>query len=194
MAVAATAAFACGIQPIAINPVTKEVYLLVGREQDYGDGWYDSGKYAGFGGKREKGETPDECAVREGYEETMGILGNKDELRELIKKRCIRMINFDGYFMYIVAIPYDDNLPIIFNNVYEYFNQCLDIKATQKKTDKKKSQKKKRIAIGKCPIGFFEKRDIKWVSLTEMTTILQSNTTTEYRKTFLNAMMKLSWM
>lgn len=173
-----------GIQPIAVHPTTKEVYLLVGQEQDFGDGWYDSGKYAGFGGKIEKGESIAECAVREGYEESMGVLGTKKDLKKLIHKD--RLFVHDGYYMYIIVVPYDVNLPTIFNNVYDYINKCVKITGEKYSKGTKKTEQ--------CPHGYFEKRAIKWVSLRELSRILKTpeSSSRQYRPSFLRSMYALS--
>merc|ERR1711965_946954 len=53
-----------------------------------------------FGGTPEKKET----AIREGWEETMGFLGNKKAIKELIEKHTVYVIKKGKYTTYVVEI------------------------------------------------------------------------------------------
>ena len=72
-----------GILPIAFH--NNKIYILCAREQKV-DGWDGSRLYSDFGGGIEKDEGFIDCAVREGYEESMGIIGSKFTLRKKLKK------------------------------------------------------------------------------------------------------------
>ena len=75
-----------GILPMAIND--GKVYFLFSRERNLGD-FKEKGLWSDFGGKDENGETPMETAIREGYEESSGLLGTiKDVIFLVKKKKC----------------------------------------------------------------------------------------------------------
>ena len=70
-----------GILPIAFK--NGKIYFLFGRETI--DIWKDSGLWSDFGGGKEKNETYKETAIREGWEETDGVLGNLKTIEYLIE-------------------------------------------------------------------------------------------------------------
>ena len=73
--------------------------------------------YSDFGGSLEKGETPFQTALREGVEELTGFLGNKQDIRKLIKKNGGHYdVTFNSYNIHIFYMDYDPNLPKYYNN------------------------------------------------------------------------------
>ena len=68
-----------GILPTAIHKGKR--YYLIGRESKFPE----SGLYADFGGHKDKGESILNTAIREGFEETIGIIGDKKKIGSLIK-------------------------------------------------------------------------------------------------------------
>ena len=73
-----------GILPMAIKD--KNVFFLFGRET-VDNVFRDSGKWSDFGGGIEKGEKLEDVAIREGWEETSGILGNQQKVKDLVEKK-----------------------------------------------------------------------------------------------------------
>ena len=69
-----------GILPIAIKD--NQLYLLFGKENKYNDtpGWAD------FGGGIESSENILDAAIREGWEESSGFLGDPKEMKKKINK------------------------------------------------------------------------------------------------------------
>ena len=59
-------------------------FLLLHRNKKSND--VHEGKWIGVGGKFEAGETPEECAIREIYEET-GLVAKKLDIRGVIKAK-----------------------------------------------------------------------------------------------------------
>lgn len=100
------------ILPIALNE-KGELCFLFGKENPM----EDSAKgFSDFGGGLEKGETPFQCALREGSEELTGFLGNKKELRKLIKKNGgTYHVLIGTYHVHMFHLPYDENLPKYYN-------------------------------------------------------------------------------
>ena len=110
-----------GVQPVAFYK--DKTYFLLGQER-YDKGWADSNKYSSFGGKREKGESILDAAVREGYEEGMGFLGTETDLRKQLQTDLIGTVEEYGHRTYIYEIAYDPNLPKQFTDVYQYTQRC----------------------------------------------------------------------
>lgn len=124
-----------GILPVTIYK--NKFYFLFGRE-------YNERKWSDFGGKKENNESFFDTAVREGFEETDGFLGNKSDIENLIKKNLLNSITLNNkHRTYLVFIPYDNTLPKRFRK------QFLEVK---KKHPEKISKN-----------GKYEKDMIKWV-------------------------------
>lgn len=132
-----------GILPIANHK--GEIYIMLGRETADAK-FEDSKKWSDFGGGAEFFESDEECAAREGYEETMGMFGNQEKLLLHIKEYKILEITLKSYTSYVLEVPYDNTLPKRFEKVYK----CV--------------KREKRELIEQSN-GFFEKDRIKWVAL-----------------------------
>jgi len=126
-----------GILPIALYRGT--IYLLLGQERN--NLWSD------FGGSSNKNEKPFKTAIREGYEELNGFLGNIDELEEKVNSNLILSISYEKYTTYLFNINYDENLPNYFNNL----NNFIEKNANDKIMDHNN--------------GLFEKKQINWVNI-----------------------------
>jgi hypothetical protein len=132
-----------GILPIADHK--GEIYIMLGRETADVK-LKDSKKWSDFGGGAEFFESDEECAAREGYEETMGMFGNQGKLLLHIKEYRIMKINLENYTSYVLEVPYDKTLPNRFESVYK----CV---------------KRERKSLIKEKNGFFEKDRVKWIAL-----------------------------
>ena len=128
-----------GILPIALY--RGAIYLLLGQERT--NLWCD------FGGSAIKNEKPFNTALREGYEELNGILGDLNALETTVNSKLILSISYEKYTTYLFNINYDNNLPIYFNN----FNSFIEVNANEK--------------IMANNNGLFEKKKIMWVNLKE---------------------------
>ena len=134
----------------SILPVTihnNKLYFLFGKENELessAKGWSD------FGGGCEKNEKPFQTALREGSEELTGFLGNKNELKELIKKNGgTYNIEHNKYHIHIFYLEYDKNLPKYYNKNHIFLWNKMD----------KQLLSKSRL---------FEKIEIKWFSIEDM--------------------------
>lgn len=132
-----------GILPMAIKD--KKIYFLFSRET-LDNVFRDSGKWSDFGGGMEKGEKLEDVAIREGWEETSGILGNKQKITELVEKKTIQKITNGTYTTFIVMIDYDKKLPPIFDKNY-------------------KKVKKNKPKLIQEHNGLYEKDKIKWIEV-----------------------------
>lgn len=134
-----------GILPVTVY--RNQVYFLFSRE--YIGSKDDGGMWSDFGGSREKKETYFDTAVREGYEESSGFLGDKSEIKKLIKNNFVKTVTLPKmYRSYIVYIPYDKTLPKRFRDDF------LNVK----KNHPEKIAKK----------GLYEKDMLKWVRIDKL--------------------------
>ena len=60
---------------------------------------------------KKKNESYYDTAIREGFEESVGFLGSKNDIKKLIKNKCVKTVTLKGYRTFIVYIPYDNTLP-----------------------------------------------------------------------------------
>lgn len=136
------------ILPYAI--VSGQILVLLGLER-YSKDW-DS-----FGGKLDYPEEPhDMAAVREAYEESMGLLGDEQYLLDTLD--ISRGIYFEDVVVYPYRIGYDAKLPIQFDAVLQYIHELNP-------ADKK---------------GYLEKTKIAWFSIQSLKTIPLRNPRTLY--------------
>jgi len=131
-----------GILPIALY--NGAIYLLLGQERN--NLWSD------FGGSSNKNEKPYKTAIREGYEELNGFLGDINELENRVNSNLILSISYDKYTTYIFNIEYDEKLPFYFSNL----NSFIEINADDK--------------IKKDDNGLFEKKKLQWLKIKEYKT------------------------
>ena len=128
-----------GVVPVAFHK--GQILFLFGQE-------YDELKWADFGGSTETGETYLQTATREGSEELNGLYGTFVDIHNLIKTCLLNAIELNNHKTFFVQVPYDPNLPIYFNNQYRFIK-----KQYPHLIDKK---------------GLFEKRQMRWFSLSEI--------------------------
>ena len=128
-----------GVLPVSFYE--GQLYFLFGEE-------FDEHKWIDFGGGEKKGESTLQNAIREGCEELNGFFGSENEFKHLIKNNLIIKLSLETYTTFIVEVPYDPNLPFYFNNHHKFIKSHLPH------------------LVGKN--GLFEKRQIKWFTLTDM--------------------------
>jgi 8-oxo-dGTP pyrophosphatase MutT (NUDIX family) len=105
-----------GILPMA--KYKNEYYFLFGRERRFPK-WKDSMKWSDFGGAIEKGESKMEAAIREGYEETNGLLGDLNDIKKLMNDHLVTVLSRTNYATFIVLVKYDEDLPPKFAEIYD---------------------------------------------------------------------------
>ena len=135
-----------GILPTAMHNGKR--YYLIGRESKKIK-FPERGLYADFGGRKDKGESILNTAIREGFEETIGIIGNKKRIGSLIKNKLYKKIKIKNDTLYVISIKYDKDLPKKFDVKYKTLCNFL-------KKSPKNIQNKFEIYI--------EKDKIKWVT------------------------------
>jgi len=135
-----------GILPIAYH--NDKLYIMLSRETVDIES-RDMGKWSDFGGKRDKGECLKETAIREGLEETMGILGSRKDIENLINNSLIKNFRVNNYTTYVIQIRYVKELPKQFRTDY------LDTL-------------KNRLHLVTEHNGLYEKDMLKWVELKDI--------------------------
>ena len=128
-----------GILPVAVY--NGKLHFLFGEESDERR-WID------FGGGSKPGETLLQTVVRECCEELDGFFGTHTEIRKLIRENQLLKLQLPTYTSFLVAFPYDANLPFYFNNHHKFIQTHLPHLV--------------------CKKGFFEKRQIKWMTFDEI--------------------------
>jgi len=125
-----------GILPVAYHK--GNWYFLFARE--------NKGLWSDFGGSKEKNETHYQTAVREGFEESNGILGDAKNIRNLIKNNCITTVGDKGWTTYIIKVKYNKKIIKLFQD---------NFKKVLKDTPE----------IVKEKNGLYEKDKLRWVKL-----------------------------
>jgi 8-oxo-dGTP pyrophosphatase MutT (NUDIX family) len=106
-----------GILPYTV--INGTLHFLLAKETcpPHGDG-----TWCGFGGGRDDNESPLETAVREGWEESMGLLGRAEELRPQLRHF---VHHEEGYTYFLYVDP--ARAPALaqsFDRVVEYLRFC----------------------------------------------------------------------
>lgn len=116
------------ILPVAVY--NNKLYFLFGKENPKED---SANGFSDFGGGIEEGEHPLDTAIREGSEELTGFLGNPSQIRSHVKKykfhRIVCKHESDPekvYNMHIVYFPYDEKLPMYYNNNHYFLWDRMD--------------------------------------------------------------------
>ena len=139
---------AAGILPWSVDD-SGQLVLLLGREAD-------TGHWAGFGGARDRGESLYDTALREGYEESMGLIDGET----VRNSTSVRPYNFGTSLTLVVHIPYNASLPTYFHQFYRYSDPVRDW----------------------APEGWFEKDSVRWVTMRALRTLHQRNQLRPYMR------------
>ena len=138
-----------GILPYAVQVSQGESILLflLSRERlGIESGNKDKGKWSDFGGGRHVNETIVEAAAREAYEESGGLLGSEEALREAVDNAPLMLQASGGYYTFLVKIPYDKLLPVYFKGFHTMIETNFPGLVAEDN-------------------GFFEKDQLKWLTL-----------------------------
>lgn len=132
-----------GILPVTVFKGT--ILFLLGREQNHNNYWCD------FGGTSNLNEPVFQTAIREGYEEIDGLLGNKNKLLNLVSSNLICSCNTNRYTTYLFYVNSEIliNLPYYFNNHREFLED-------------------ENLIINNTKEGLFEKNEIKLFSKNDL--------------------------
>ena len=112
-----------GIIPYYYDSKTNSYYLFLSEERN------DTKRWCGFAGRREKGESIIDASAREGWEESMGLLGNQSELLVKIKEAKLAIFSKKGKktsLQYLIECDKPTYLTLAdnFNNVISYCDLC----------------------------------------------------------------------
>lgn len=139
-----------GILPYYVD-ANGVVWILLGQERQ--SLARDSLKWGAFGGAVENGESLIAAAAREGYEESMGLLGNEQQLLCVLSEQKSFLERSGRAKHYLLKlIVKDPLLPLYFEQFYAYAHRCA------------------RDAQQELPglrQGSWEKCQVAWISLSE---------------------------
>ncbi len=157
-----------GIQAYTI--INGELYIILGKES-YEEGWSGSETWSSFGGRPNYDVYPNQIenaldeAIREFDEESMGIFGSKENIREKISKKYY-LNETKTALSFFLFIEFEDpsNIDVIvdvFKNIYLHFAQCTI------------EDNNRRLRLpGPCYDGFLEKTDLGFFKVSDLDTIL----------------------
>ena len=143
-----------GILPYAVHRGT--VWFLLGKERAFPD-FPGSNLWAPFGGGVEQGESLEDAALREGYEETMGIFGTPAKLGAKVDPAPWY---HRGGMTRLLRVRYDPKLPQYFRRFYRYSTHCR-----------------------KSCEGWYEKTAVRWFRLEDLLHPSRLALRPEFRKT-----------
>ena len=143
-----------GIIPFCKNE--NEYLFLFGREC-LDKKWEESGKWGEFGGKFNEGESNLDGIIREFYEESHGLFGNKEELKKYLEKNIKNLLilfckHYDGLVIFL-PINFNVDLPKYFKNAIFITKEILGRKGAIKTAQSK---------------GYFEKDEVSFFSIKEL--------------------------
>ena len=72
-----------------------------------------------FRGGSNKGENFFDTAIREGWEESMGIMGTKKDIKYILNNYTIDTIEINGYKTYLVMMKYNKDIIKRFDDCYK---------------------------------------------------------------------------
>lgn len=134
---------AAGILPII--KMNDTIYFLLGREK-HGLDFDKSGKFSDFGGHKDLNETPEETAIREFDEESMGVLYDKNKLKGIISTLPKYINKKYNYIIFLLKIDYKPDIINTYNTILKKLQTCEGVN--------KKS-------LPRCNNGLLEKTEFK---------------------------------
>ena len=107
-----------GILPVTI--LKGSIIFLLGREQK-------SNYWCDFGGSSNTYESIFDTAIREGYEELDGFLGNQNQLNELVTNNLVSLCYTNRYttFLFYIKPEVLCSIPYFFNNHRSFLEEEL---------------------------------------------------------------------
>ena len=107
-----------GILPVTI--LKGSIIFLLGREQN-------SNYWGDFGGSSNNDESIFDTAIREGYEELDGFLGNQNQLEKLVTNNLVSQYYTNRYttFLFYVKPQILCSIPYFFNNHRKFLEDEL---------------------------------------------------------------------
>lgn len=143
-----------GVLPYSFNKKDELVFLL-GLEYRLDKNGKKIRFYSDFGGHRENNEMPIKTAYREFEEESMGVLGKKDDIMKLLNNPK-KIVKSNNYYEYLIPIEYNMSIIKTYNTLIKHLDRCMI------------SNNKKVKFIPTCPIGLLEKVRLRWFTKNEI--------------------------
>lgn len=115
-----------GILPFSYNEKDNKIYYLLSRESHTHP--TAAKQYSDFGGSKERNESKISTAAREGYEETNGMLGTENIIKEHISKLPQSMVlktKYNTYSTFLYQIKHNEDIALTMNRIYNFMKQNL---------------------------------------------------------------------
>ena len=140
-----------------ICTVNGKIMILLGRESN---GYSEQGhNWDTFGGGREDADkTPKDTAIREFDEETMGVFGDMDWVRDHLLPVHAHLKSTDHY-IYILRMPHDPAITETYNRILAKMRNCFRTKKIKKREGDREVAA---LYLPTCPTGLFEKTQLSW--------------------------------
>ena len=168
--------YGAGVLTYSFNNVGERVFLL-GKEAN-GTNSKRNNLFCDFGGGKEDGETPEECAFREFIEETLDVLGHRDEVKASLQDPSGK-INSDGYVQFLVKVEYDDVSVQAYNPIMnQLVPHMVAVDYREHKTE----------SFTDLPEGMAEKVELRWFTMQEILVDCKEKMRPAFYNTFLNLM------
>lgn len=149
----------------AVYPVSwhdGKLLFLLGEEDSYDDSYVEYRKVGAFGGKTNPGETFDDCAAREAFEELNGLYNTLDGWkREFASQHCVGAVEYEESKAYIVYVPYDPIVSKHFAGTRDLLHSLREHLGITRRDFTK--------------TGYAEKYQIKWYTVEEINELRKTN-------------------
>ena len=145
----------CGIIPICMK--NNKLYVFCGID--------NKGFVSDLGGRIEEGETIKQCAVREFYEESVGLLMPYHVLMKSHVYKRMR-IGQEKYYVSLVIKSRCKNVEKRYKNLLDYVHKHKCQQDDSLDFKKYRIQKLYRDKV--YPEGYFEFKELKWIPLDEL--------------------------
>ncbi len=145
----------CGILPICLR--NDKLYVLCGIQKN---------KIWDLGGRIEQGETAKQCAAREFYEESVGLVDSYENLLgSKIYYICKLRFHGKSYISYVIKTEYKD-VEDKYKSLLKYIEENDNSKPV--KMDFKDYNLDDLYSKNIYPFGYFELKEMKWLPLDEL--------------------------
>lgn len=142
----------------AVYPVTfhdGKLLFLLGEEDSYDDSYTEYRKVGAFGGRTNPGESFDDCAAREAFEELNGLYNTLDGWkREFTGHNCVGTVEYEESKAFVVYVPYDPMISRHFAGTRDILHALREHLGISRRDFTK--------------TGYAEKYQIKWYTVAEI--------------------------
>ncbi len=167
-----------GVLPYAFKE-NNALMILLGQEDESPE-WVDSKKWSDFCGGPKPGESHEQSAAREWWEETMGMYGSEAVYLDMVKRSGIKVMPAPDVVIFLVQVPYEPLVVATYNNIYSCIAGC---KVAHPKW-------KGARYLPSCPEGYGEKTSLMWMRYDAVVADIEPVYRASFRTSLLSVPMK----